>query len=174
MAEPQHTPDPHLDYIRMALNLAEQSPPKPTNFRVGAVLVDSASNIVLSTGYTLELPGNTHAEQCCLTKLAEDKQYSLQSEADCLPDGTVLYTTMEPCIKRLSGNTPCVDRILATRKGRHGGIKTLYIGVEEPSTFVGENRGRDMLEAAGIKVVRIDGLRLEILKVATLGHKQAS
>jgi len=50
--------------MRFALELAEKSPPKPTNYRVGAVVVDAFNNI-LATGYTLELPGNTHAEQCC-------------------------------------------------------------------------------------------------------------
>ncbi|RMZ82390.1 hypothetical protein DV737_g2069, partial [Chaetothyriales sp. CBS 132003] len=52
----------HLHHLAAALAEARKSPPKPTNFRVGCVIV-SADGAVLSTGYTLELPGNTHAEQ---------------------------------------------------------------------------------------------------------------
>lgn len=54
----------HHSYMRFALSLAEKSVLKSTNFRVGAVLVDESANQILSTGYTLEIPGNTHAEQC--------------------------------------------------------------------------------------------------------------
>jgi pyrimidine deaminase RibD-like protein len=52
--------------MRLALSEAHESPPKPSNFRIGAVLVDEGSNKVLAMGYTLELPGNTYTEQCCL------------------------------------------------------------------------------------------------------------
>ena len=67
----------HLNYMNIALDEARKSPPKPTNFRVGACLVayhpklPEHSNIeLLDTGYTLECEGNTHAEQCCFIKLA--------------------------------------------------------------------------------------------------------
>ena len=78
---------------------------------------------------------------------------------------------MEPCGKRLSGNLPCVDRILATRTGVNGGIRTVYIGVQEPETFIGQNTGRTKLEKAGIKYVHVAGLEDDILKVATAGHQ---
>jgi len=86
--------------------------------------------------------------------------------ADVLPEETVLYTTVEPCFKRLSGNLPCVERILRLGKA----IKTVYVGVKEPEKFVGENTGRKMLEDAGIKVVLVQGMEKEILDVATAGH----
>ncbi|MCJ1416581.1 hypothetical protein MMC32_002919 [Xylographa parallela] len=165
-------PESVKDYMRLAIKLAKQSPPKPTNFCVGAILVDEAPNKVLSTGYTLELPGNTHAEQCCLQKFATQHGKSEDDIVDLLPRGTVIYTTMEPCGKRLSGNLPCIDRILNTRKGVHGGIETVYHGVSEPETFVGQNTGRARLEAAGIKCVHVSGFEQEILEVATAGHPQ--
>ncbi|MCJ1388400.1 hypothetical protein MMC18_001247 [Xylographa bjoerkii] len=165
-------PESREDYMRLALELAKQSPPKPTNFCVGAILVDEAENKILSTGYTLELPGNTHAEQCCLQKFAAQHGKSEEDVADLLPKGTVIYTTMEPCGKRLSGNSPCIDRILKTRNGSYGGIQTVYLGVSEPETFVGQNTGRARLEAAGIQCVHVSGFEQEILEVATAGHPQ--
>ncbi|MCJ1397845.1 hypothetical protein MMC11_001041 [Xylographa trunciseda] len=163
-------PESPGDYMRLALSLAKQSPPKPTNFCVGAILVDEAENKILSTGYTLELPGNTHAEQCCLHKFAAEHGKSEEDVADILPKRTAIYTTMEPCWERLSGNLPCIDRILSTRNGANGGIKTVYHGVSEPETFVGQNNGRARLEAAGIQCVHVSGFEHEILKVATAGH----
>lgn len=161
----------HEGYMRQALDLAKQSTPKPTNFRVGAILVDEASNRILATGFTLELPGNTHAEQCCLRKFAASQNVEEDQVMHVLPPSTVIYTTMEPCNKRSVGNTPCVERILATQKGVKGGIKTVYLGVSEPEKFVGENAGRARLEAAGIVCIHVPGLEDEILKVATAGHE---
>src|SRR5580692_8722510 len=130
------TPDDrHLNHLRHALSLARLAPALPTNFRVGAVLVDPASDRILATGHTMELPGNTHAEQNCLRKLRGDRNEDEEGDAE-LPAGAVLYSTVEPCAKRLSGNAPCVARILATRAGG-GGIATVVYGLREPGTFVG-------------------------------------
>ena len=156
--------------MRFALSLARKSTPKPTNFRVGAVLVNEASNQILSTGYTLELEGNTHAEQCCLRKFAASHNIPEDQVGDVLPPKTVIYTTMEPCNKRSIGNIPCVDRILQSLTGVSGGIKTVYLGVTEPETFVGENAGRSKLEAAGVVCIHVPGLEDEILEVAKAGH----
>jgi len=170
MSSNKIAPKDHVAYIGLALSLAEKSPPKLTNFRVGAVLLNEATNEILSTGYTLELSGNTHAEQCCLQKFATANSITEDQLAEYLPVDIVLYTTMEPCAKRLSGNLPCVDRILQTRRNGNGGIRTVYVGVQEPETFVGENAGRARLEDAGIRYVHVGGLEREILKVATAGH----
>jgi len=175
MAErPSFEPLDHESYMRFALSLARISPPKPSNFRVGAVLVDEASNQILATGYTLELEGNTHAEQCCLRKFASMHNVSEDRVGDVLPHKTVIYTTMEPCNKRSVGNEPCVDRILRTLQGVKGGVKTVYLGVSEPETFVGENAGRSRLEAAGVVCIHVPGLEAEILEVAKAGHADSS
>lgn len=152
--------------MRFALSLASKSPPKSTNFRVGAILLDCSTNTIITTGYTLELQGNTHAEQCCLLKLSEKHQVPEELLSEVLPKNTVLYTTVEPCAKRLSGNRPCVERILRLANK----IQVVYVGVKEPETFVGENEGRARLEEAGIKVVLVEGLEEEILEIATAGH----
>lgn len=170
----QHNSNPHppkhLTYMTLALDCARRSPSKPSNFRVGAVLVDIDSDAILATGYTLELPGNTHAEQCCLIKYASEHDVSEEEVGNVLPAHTVLYTTMEPCTERLSGNLPCVMRILRTRERAKSGIQTVYLGVKEPDTFVQGNDSTSQLERAGVKCIHVPGLEEEILRVATLGH----
>jgi len=170
---PNVAPGDHQGYMRLALSLAKKAPPKPTNFCVGAVLVDENTNRLISTGYTLELPGNIHAEQCCLAKY-EEQPKSQQGERD--PNAAapklLLYTTMEPCNKRASGDVPCTETILKGRESVNRGIQTVYVGVKEPEKFVGENSGRAKLEQAGIEYIHVPGLEEEILAVATAGHEK--
>ncbi|KAF7865240.1 hypothetical protein EAF04_006217 [Stromatinia cepivora] len=163
----------HLTYLRQALDLARLSPPKPTNFRVGALLLNASTNTVISTGYTLECLGNTHAEQCCFIKLSQAHNIPEDQLAGVLPEHTILYTTMEPCAKRLSGNVSCLERILKLSKAGKG-IRKVVVGVREPEKFVGENEGRKKLEDAGIEVLLVKGLEEKILEVATAGHVPAS
>ena len=159
-------PGDHKAYMRLALEQAQKSPPKPTNYRVGAVLVDSATNEILATGYTLELPGNTHAEQCCFMKLADKHGVSEENLKEALPSELALYTIVEPCSKRLSGNMPCVERV----RRLAGSIRTVYVGIMEPETFVADNTGKTSLQEAGISVILVEGFEKEILEVATAGH----
>lgn len=159
----------HKGYMDVALLEARKSPPKPTNFCVGAVLV--IPDTVPITGYTLELEGNTHAEQCCFIKAAQKYNTTESQLGEHLPEGTVLYTTMEPCNQRSAGNKTCVERILGLkmREGRQA-IRQVYVGVWEPETFVGVNEGRKRLEDAGIQVVHVGGFEEEIMATATAGH----
>lgn len=153
----------HLERMRLALSEAQKCTPTPTAFCVGAVLVDPLGTI-MSTGYSRELPGNTHAEQCCLEKILPSTP----------PDGSLLYTTMEPCSTRLSGNKVCVDRIIEAGRGGDGdgggGIKKVFVGVKEPATFVERNIGEDRLVEAGIEYIHVPGLEAEILQCAMRGH----
>ncbi|PYI07607.1 putative DRAP deaminase [Aspergillus sclerotiicarbonarius CBS 121057] len=178
---------PHLKYMRTCLDLASQAPALPTNFRVGALLISRhisdptpnyTSDQLLSTGYTMQHPGNTHAEQCCLANFASQHNVSPEHVAEVLPSDPdrklVMYVTMEPCGKRLSGNLPCVERIIRTRgegAGERKGIEKVYFGVKEPGTFVGESMGVRRLEEAGIEWEVVGGLEREILSVAVAGHE---
>jgi pyrimidine deaminase RibD-like protein len=180
------SPEDHLTYLCQALELARKSPPKPTNFRVGAVLVsnplaEGSIPEVLSTGYTLELPGNTHAEQCAISKLAS--QYKIpetQLYAVLTPEiNATLYTTLEPCGKRLSGSLPCVHRIISTRgntsggpdpKSSKAGIRKVIFGAKEPGTFVQNSESCRMMDNAGLDWEYVRNLEDEILKVAREGH----
>lgn len=170
------SPGDHKAYMLYALDQARLSPPSPSKFCVGAALVDADKNEVLSTGYSEELPrdrpndpGSTHAEHCCFIKVGDAHGISDFDIAKVLPPHTVLYTTMEPCNERLSGNRTCTERIL----GLGNSIKTVYIGIREPDTFIKVNEGIKRLEAAGIKVVLMDDdedLRAKILEVTFAGH----
>jgi pyrimidine deaminase RibD-like protein len=163
----------HQALMQEALEQARLSPPKPSNFCVGALLVDGDNGEVLSRGYTLELEGNTHAEQCCLAKFAQAFGVPEARVGEVLPANSAIYTTMEPCNLRLSGNLPCVDRIIRTKcKEGHSVIRKVYIGVKEPEKFVGENKGRAKLEVHGIECIHVPGLEEEILKTATAGHER--
>ncbi|CAL5868188.1 uncharacterized protein PFLUO_LOCUS2412 [Penicillium psychrofluorescens] len=175
-------PSPHVPYIRQCLTLAEQSPPRPTNFRVGALLLSRKDNDpsmsddrVLSTGYTMELSGNTHAEQCCFANYASAHNVPDEDVASVLPAEPgrtlVMYVTMEPCGKRLSGNAPCVQRIINTRAAGRPGIQKVFFGVKEPGTFVGQSEGCRLLTEAGIEWEHISGLEKQILTVAVAGHE---
>lgn len=148
--------NPHRRFMELALECAKKCGETQTQFNVGAALVLNGE--VLETGHSRELPGNTHAEQCAL-----EKYFERTGETD-VPEGTELYTTMEPCSLRLSGNLPCVDRILKTK------IKTCFVGVVEPDTFVKNNTGLQKLTDAGVDYIHIPGYEEECLKVATLGH----
>jgi pyrimidine deaminase RibD-like protein len=148
--------DIDLHNLRLALDCARNSSPKPTNFRVGALLYSpSSSPQILTTGYTLESPGNTHAEQSCFLKLGAKHNIAPSEDGavedrlgPLLPEDVVLYTTMEPCNKRSVGNLTCVERILSL--------------------------GRKRLEEAGVEVVHVLGMEEEILEVATAGHEKGS
>ncbi|KAI0454328.1 cytidine deaminase-like protein [Xylaria acuta] len=142
----------HKAYMEYALSRARLSPQAPTKFCVAAVLVDPGKNEILSTGYSMELPGdrprdpgNTRAEHCCLIEIAERHGLLEDRIMEVLSANTVLYTTMEPCSRHLGGNRTCVDRIL----GLDGAVKSVYVGIREPDTFIGENGGIQRLENAG-------------------------
>lgn len=163
----------HSHYLRVALAEARKSPPKPTNFCVGALILAPPTLEPLVTGYTLECNGNTHAEQSCFIKLAQSHGCSEEELGPRIPAGAILYTTMEPCNQRSVGNVCCVDRILALRReGGEPAVKMVICGVQEPETFVGVNEGRRKLEQAGIEVKHVSGLENEILAVATAGHEK--
>ena len=149
---------PHFVNLQLALDEARKCSPTRTAFGVRALLV-SPTGAILSTGYSRELPGNIHAEQCALDKLS--------ASGAPLPDDTVLYTPMEPCSERLSGNLPCVDRIIAAGK-----IRTVYVGVKEPTTFIQENVAERKLRENGIRYVHVSGLEKEILEAAFKGHEE--
>lgn len=145
--------------MRLALEEAAKCEPTPTAFCVGSIIASGSSSAdhsrVLATGYSRELPGNTHAEQCALDKLPAGSG-----------EGLDLYTTLEPCSTRLSGNVPCVDRILALPKGT---IARVLMGVEEPDDFVA-CEGTRKLRDAGVEVVTVAGFADECLKAARRGH----
>ncbi|GAB9466184.1 Cytidine deaminase-like protein [Globisporangium polare] len=129
-------------FMRLAIAEAHKSVPSENAFCVGCVIVRDGA--VLSTGFSRELPGNTHAEQVALDKLDFDAE-----------DATV-YTTMEPCSTRVSGNVACVQSCLRAKVGR------VVVGVMEPKNFV-VCEGVRLLQDAGVQVALLQGLEDECL-----------
>ena len=157
----------------MPLNRPVFRPPASYKFCLGAVLADADENWVLSTGCSLELPrdslgdpGSTHAEQCCLIKIAQEHDLPEHRIVEVLPKNTILYTTMEPCNKRLSGGRTCVERILRLE----GAIKVVYVEIKEPDNFIGENTGIKPLQDAGVQVETVEGMKDRILEISLVGH----
>ncbi|KAJ2023259.1 hypothetical protein IWW57_004189 [Coemansia sp. S610] len=137
-----------VELMRMAIDAGKACTSVDTAYNVGAVIASGDKQRVLSTGYSRQHPGNTHAEECALLAIADSKD---------LPS-SVLYTTMEPCSRRLSGNKPCVARILES------GIKWVYVGVREPPNFV-QCTGAEELTQKGVAVVYIAELESECRKL---------
>lgn len=141
MTEHYYTHDPRdAEWMQMAIEQAHLSHPVEKAYCVGAVLVKN--NTLLATGYSRELPGNTHAEQCAIMKVPNQEDLR----------GATIYTTMEPCSTRLSGNKPCTERIL------EAGITRVVMGVKEPPNLVAACQGVQILRAAGVQVQVVPGV----------------
>ncbi|KAG9002039.1 hypothetical protein FRB94_004131 [Tulasnella sp. JGI-2019a] len=162
----------HLQFLRLALDEAKKCEPTPTAFCVGCVIVIPSSadtsatqsmGRVLATGYSRELPGNTHAEANALAKAYTGDKESNSSSIESLLSSADVYTTMEPCSVRLSGLAPCADALIKAK------ISRCIIGVGEPADFV-NCEGAQKLIDAGISVVWMKGLEEECLSVARRGH----
>ncbi|KAI9143546.1 cytidine deaminase-like protein [Paraphysoderma sedebokerense] len=170
-------------YLRLAIAEAQKSLAVPSAYCVGCVIIDSRNETVLSTGYSREIEGNTHAEECALIKLNQkfntefpsqcsspsqingtteistsiianldgSKKYRWHPQLLLLAPHLTLYTTMEPCSNRLSGNISCTTHILDT------GIKRVVLGIKEPDHFV-KCTGVSTLLDNGVKVVHVKGL----------------
>jgi len=166
--------DQHLKYLQIALDEAKKCTPVITAFCVGCSIIAHLPNsgaVLLSTGYSREIPGNTHAEANALQKarslspqevaelLGTDQAVDLET----LLSTADVYNTLEPCSIRTSGLAPCADALIAAK------IKRCYIGVAEPDDFV-KCEGANKLKEAGIEVIWLPGLEKECLEVARTGH----
>lgn len=149
--------------MELALKEAAKCTPSPTAFCVGAIIVKTTSTShpdPLSTGFSRELEGNTHAEQCAIDKLVAGKGEASAKET---LQGADMYTTMEPCSVRLSGNKPCTDRILEC------GITRVFLGTMEPDEFV-KCEGVRLLQDKGVEVYNVPGFAEKCLLEARRGR----
>lgn len=136
------TEDADVAFMRLAIAEAHKSVPADSAYCVGCVVV--RDGVVLATGFSRELPGNTHAEQVALMKLDFDAERA------------TVYTTMEPCSVRLSGNVPCVQSCLRAKVAR------VVVGAMEPANFV-VCEGVRLLRDAGVAVALLQGLEADCL-----------
>lgn len=143
-----------------------------TAYNVGAIItkIVDEKEVEVSRGYSREIEGNTHAEECALLKIGIRKSSKtfemLRKLDDCALESArtyVLYTTMEPCTKRTSGNRSCTSRIIAS------GISKVVIGVKEPDNFV-ICEGVKLLKENNIKVEFINSAEITLLCIEPNKH----
>ncbi|KAH7107352.1 diaminohydroxyphosphoribosylamino-pyrimidine deaminase [Auriculariales sp. MPI-PUGE-AT-0066] len=171
-----------LDYMQLALQEAARCEPVETAFCVGCVIVvdsPSGAQVVLATGYSRELPGNTHAEANALAKALEldEREDALRQilhdaaaevplavpKVEELLKSATVYTTLEPCSVRTSGLAPCADALV------HAKVRRVVIGVGEPKDFV-VCEGAERLKNAEIEVEWLKGLEENCLVAARRSH----
>jgi diaminohydroxyphosphoribosylaminopyrimidine deaminase/5-amino-6-(5-phosphoribosylamino)uracil reductase len=128
-------------WMGLAVDLAWQCPPSDAAYSVGAVIV-AADGTELSRGFSREDDPRVHAEESALGKLAP---------GDPRLSGATIYTTMEPCSRRKSRPRSCTELIIAA------GLARVVIGWREPSLFVADCHGAELLEQAGLSVVELPG-----------------
>ncbi|SEG06346.1 diaminohydroxyphosphoribosylaminopyrimidine deaminase [Thermomonospora echinospora] len=127
-------------WLELACDLARLCPPSRTAFSVGAVIV-GADGTELSRGFSRESDPKAHAEEAALAKPMEPADLG----------GATIYSSLEPCGRRLSRPRPCARLIV------DAGIGRVVYAWREPSLFV-EGDGEEVLRAAGIEVVWIGDL----------------
>ena len=129
-------------WMHRAIELAWKCPPSQTAYSVGAVIV-AADGTELSRGFSRENDPLVHAEESALGKLSPDDPR--------LP-GATIYTTLEPCSQRKSRPRTCTQLIIAS------GLRRVVIAWREPSLFVANGQGYELLEEAGLDVAELPAL----------------
>jgi diaminohydroxyphosphoribosylaminopyrimidine deaminase / 5-amino-6-(5-phosphoribosylamino)uracil reductase len=127
-------------WMSLAVGLAWLCPPSDTAYSVGAVVV-GADGTELSRGFSRENDPHVHAEESALGKLAPWPR----------PPGATIYSTLEPCSRRRSRPRSCTELIIAA------GIVRVVIAWREPSLFVADCEGVELLGQAGITVTELPG-----------------
>ena len=129
-------------WMDAAISLAWQCPPSDSAYSVGAVIV-AADGTPLSRGYSRENDPQVHAEESALAKLPS---------ADPRLEGATIYSTLEPCSVRKSRPRSCTQLIIGS------GIGRVVFAWREPSLFVADCQGAELLEQAGLSVTELPGL----------------
>lgn len=141
MTGPSTTGQDDERWMSLAVGLAWLCPPSDAAYSVGAVIV-AADGTELSRGFSRENDPNVHAEESALGKLAAD---------DPRLRGATIYSTLEPCSVRRSRPRSCTELIIAA------GIGRVVIAWREPSLFVADCQGVELLRQGGITVTELLG-----------------
>jgi diaminohydroxyphosphoribosylaminopyrimidine deaminase/5-amino-6-(5-phosphoribosylamino)uracil reductase len=129
-------------WLTRAIELSKRCPPVDRAYSVGAVIV-SDDGEELAYGYSRETDPVVHAEESALTKLA-GSGIDLRR--------ATLYSTLEPCSLRASRPRTCSQLILEAGVGR------VVLAWREPSLFVPDAQGVELLTAAGVTVLELPEL----------------
>lgn len=140
------------DFLRRACELGLGCTFSDSAYSVGCVLV-SSGGVVLGEGYS-RMGG------VCDRRHAEEVVISGALGSGGLLDlgGCDLYSSLQPCCRRLSGVVSCQDLIL------EAGISRVIYGLREPNYFL-DHVGDDYLVSRGVIVI-YGGLFLEEVRRA--------
>jgi 5-amino-6-(5-phosphoribosylamino)uracil reductase len=136
-----------IEYLKRAIELSRSSPPSPTAYRVGAVVVTAEGRVF--EGYTHETGPRNHAEEEAIAKAVA---------AGVNLCGSTIYVSMEPCSTRASKPVSCSELIIG-----HGFRKVVF-ALGEPPLFA-SCTGAANLAKAGIEVERHDELAAEAREI---------
>lgn len=127
-------------WMALAEELAGNCPPSGHAYSVGSVIVVDADGDEIARGWSREDDPHVHAEESAHSKVAPDDPR--------LP-GARIYSTLEPCSERKSRPTPCAQLIIAS------GIRRVATAWREPSLFVADCQGVELLRQAGAEVIEL-------------------
>ncbi|MQY07737.1 deaminase [Actinomadura macrotermitis] len=126
-----------VHWLALACDLAVRCPPSGTAFSVGAVIV-GADGRELARGFSRERDPRDHAEESALGRLGAGADLA----------GATIYTSLEPCGRRLSRPRCCAELIVAA------GLRRAVFAWREPALFV-EGTGAELLAAHGVRTIEL-------------------
>jgi pyrimidine deaminase RibD-like protein len=142
--------DTDRHWLAEAIELSRKCPVSDSAFSVGAVLVipeAGGPGRVVATGYSRERDPHDHAEETALAKAAR----AAGSLAAAGLGGATIYSSLEPCLRRLSRPRSCAELIVAA------GIRRVVLAWREPPVFV-PGGGAEWLAGQGVTVAELAGL----------------
>jgi diaminohydroxyphosphoribosylaminopyrimidine deaminase / 5-amino-6-(5-phosphoribosylamino)uracil reductase len=143
VAEPAPT-DADSAWLRAAIGLSRRCPPSMAAFSVGAALVAPGGNLI-ATGYSREREAHDHAEEVALARA------TAPPSGPGWLGGATMYTSLEPCCRRLSRARSCAELLVAA------GVRRVVLAWLEPPLFV-PGGGAAWLRDHGVDVVEMPEL----------------
>jgi len=141
VAPRDHKHEGDADWLQAAIEMSRRCPATDSAFCVGAILV-SESGQVIAQRYSRQSDPQDHAEEAALADAAS-------SGADLR--GATLYSSLEPCLRRVSRPASCAQLIL------HSGVRRVVYAWREPPIFQ-PGGGAAWLEEHGITVIELPDL----------------
>ncbi|MCE5348166.1 MAG: hypothetical protein LLG13_18025 [Bacteroidales bacterium] len=138
-SEKEFNPRPYMELAIEEMNKSNNEPRIDGKIppKVGAILLFPDGTV--KRAHRGELRDGDHAEFALLERKLADKKL----------DDCILFTTLEPCVKRNPPKIECCKRVTKAR------IKTVYVGISDPDPTV-DGKGIKHLEKHGVKVIMFD------------------
>lgn len=134
------------DWLVEAIELSKRCPSSESAFCVGAILV-SGPGQVIAQGYSRQFDPKDHAEEAALAEATRGE--AVASGADL--SGATLYSSLEPCLRRVSRPVSCAELIVRS------GLRRVVYAWREPPIFQ-PGGGADWLSEHGVAVIEMPDL----------------